>query len=64
MSESHRVDKMIQHILTLSRNPQLRDEFSQNALQYVQQNFLWEKNIHILTGLIENDRSLNQGSNE
>jgi glycosyltransferase involved in cell wall biosynthesis len=64
VSESHSVENVVQHILTLSKDPQLRARFSQNALQYVQQHFLWEHNIRILTSVIENKMSVNKVSNE
>ena len=60
VSESHSVDHVVQHILTLSRDSQLRARFSYNALQYVQQHFLWENNIRILTRVIENKVSVNK----
>ncbi len=62
VSETHNATNMIKHILTLSMDSEVRAKFSQNALKYVGQHFLWEKNIHILISLIENSDSLYQVS--
>lgn len=52
VSETHSADEMLEKILFLKDNPEEKKRLSGNALNYVKEHFLWEKNIKLLTDLI------------
>jgi len=54
VAKSHDAEEMLKHILYLYQRPSLRSEMALNSRKYVQQHFLWERNINVLINLIEN----------
>ncbi|MEI2341764.1 glycosyltransferase family 4 protein [Priestia megaterium] len=51
--QSHDAKELLAQILYLQENPVLRAQMAKNSREYVKEHFFWEKNISVLTDLIE-----------
>ena len=60
VSETRSSDEVLENILFLKTNKEIREKFRNNSLNLIQSDFLWEKNIHILIDILELE-SLNKG---
>ncbi|MGE8206959.1 glycosyltransferase family 4 protein [Heyndrickxia sp. NPDC080065] len=58
VSTSKSVDEMVQQILFLKDQESVRKEMEINCKQYIQSNFTWEKNIPLLTNVMESNSQI------
>lgn len=55
VSESRDAAEIVEYILMLKNNPEVRKEIANNSIKLIRNHFLWEKNIQKLTCLFESD---------
>lgn len=53
VSENRDVNEIVDYILKLNRNPELRNRIAMKAGNYIRSNFMWENNINILINSME-----------
>jgi glycosyltransferase involved in cell wall biosynthesis len=53
VSESHNSKQLLEHICYLAKHPDVRKQMAENEGNYIMEQFLWEKNIQVLTSMLE-----------
>ncbi|MEN8701825.1 glycosyltransferase family 4 protein [Bacillus infantis] len=57
VSESRNMDEIVDYLLMLAKHPAMRKKLANNCKSCARENFLWEKNIEVITRLIESGQT-------